>query len=713
MDSYALCPCGSGKKVKFCCQAIIPEMGKIERLQENNQPRMALQIIDKLLKDHAENPWLINQRAMALISDERYEEARDNLVAFLRKSPEHPLSNGLLAISMTELEPISQCKKVIHRAFLKSMNAEPRIAAILAGKLVDHFLSSGQDMAARQHMAVILRLEKEEERQRTLMAMLEMDADSSIPYPLRGAHPLPQYQPAEEHQAQFRKAQRLYIHACFSEAADILDQLVQHDPNSAKLQHMIGLMRAWDGDEVRAAAALHKAAELYTETEAAVDVEAIAQLLDRRQAENTTAARVRTYEVESLSRLLTRLDNEDRLSRIPLLEDALRSGVAAGFDILDRTLPSDKDLDTITLDSVPRTIGQITLFDKQEDGTPAVAHVNALEGVRLDESVRTFEAAAGELAKPSSTDGEDQQPNSDVLGWYSVDELALSESAFFPPKTPNTLRNTLRRQFVEKCIDETWLNTPTKALNGKTPLEASKEPTLKIALTAALRVFDSYLDRRSVILDKKVLEEKLGLESPAPITVSEEMDLNTLSVAQLDRLDVSQLSDKMFDRLLQRALVVKHAGIGHRVLTALLNDRPQMVKEMSQEAEQAHITLAEICSRALLDNEALDWLKRGYQLAKANGANFEAQLMWKMRELSLRARDTDDPEFKEVLLELWNHYGSKLPAVRARLDEFVRALGIEAPWSQSIMTPELAAAGAWSADSNQTSTSEKKLWLPE
>jgi predicted Zn-dependent protease len=125
MDSYALCPCGSGKKVKFCCQAILPEMSKIERLQQNNQPRMALQLIEKLLKDHSDNAWLNNQRAMALIGDERFEEARDSLVAFLRKNPDNPLSNGLLALAMTELEPIAQCKKVIHRAFLKSMAAEP------------------------------------------------------------------------------------------------------------------------------------------------------------------------------------------------------------------------------------------------------------------------------------------------------------------------------------------------------------------------------------------------------------------------------------------------------------------------------------------------------------------------------------------------------------------------------------------------------------
>lgn len=715
MDSYALCPCGSGKKVKFCCQAILPEMSKIERLQQNNQPRMALQLIEKLLKDHSDNAWLNNQRAMALIGDERFEEARDSLVAFLRKNPDNPLSNGLLALAMTELEPIGQCKKVIHRAFLKSMAAEPQIVAILAGKLVDHFMREGKEMAARQHMAVVLRLEREEERQRTLMAILEFDADTHIPYPLRGAQPLPSYEPPEDQLPVFKKAQRLYVHACFSEAADLLDQIAEKDPDSPQLWQMIGLMRAWDGDEARAAAAFHRAAQLYPNFEQAVDVETLAQLLDRRQPENTVAARARTFEVDSLSRLLTRLDNEDRLSRMPLPEGALESGVVAGYDVLDRPLPIESELGGLTLETVPRTIGQITLFDRVSDEQGPMANVNGLEGDKLDECVRIFTAAASDLAKPKAQeDGEDS--DSDVLAWYSVDELSLMESLFFPPKMPNALRNRLRKESIQKVYEKTWLETPSSALQGKTPLEAAGDDSLKVPLAAALRVLDSYLDRRNILFDKEPLREKLKLPAPEPIVPTEETDINTLTVAQLERLQTKNLSDRMFDRLLHRALVVKHSGLGHRLLTEYLNDRSHLANERPEEAEQAHITLADIYSQSLRDEDALNWLQRGFEFSKNAGRPFESQLIWKMRELSLRARDPEAPEFKDLLLELWNHYGSKLPAVRARLDEFVRALEIPAPWDQAILTPQgsiSSGSDAWSADTAQASTSEKKLWLPD
>ncbi|SFJ00824.1 SEC-C domain-containing protein [Planctomicrobium piriforme] len=712
MDSYALCPCGSGKKVKFCCQPILTEMAKIEKLQENNQPRMALQLIDKLLKDHPQNAWLVNQRAMALIADERNEEARDGLVAFLRKNPEHPLSNGLLALAMTEIEPIDQCKKVIHRAFLKSMSAEPRIVAILAGKLVDYFMSAGHDMAARQHMAVVLRLEGEQERQRTLMAMLEFDSDTGIPYPLRGAHPMPIYQPSEALAPQVKKAQRLYVHACFSEAADLLDQVVQQDANSPELWHTIGLMRAWDGDEKRAAAALHQASTLYTDPEKAIDVETISQLLLRRQRENTIPAVVRTFDVESLSRLLTRLDNEDRLCRMPLQEQAVMSGVSAAYDVLDRPVPGTSELASATLDSVPRSIGQITLFDQDQEGNAPQAHVNALLGERLDESLKIFERAAGELAKPAAKEEGDDE----VLGWYSKEDIALNDTAFFPPQTPSRVRNVLRRQFVEKSVPQIWLETPLAVLGGKSPSQAAGDESLKVSLTAAVRVLDSFMDRRGVMLDVAALREQLKLAPPTPIAVAEDKDVNTFSLPQLLRLETKPLSDEMFERLLQRAIVIKHSGLGYRLLSEFVNDRPQLVEKKSQEAEQAYITLSDLASRSMRDEDAFEWLSKGFQFSKAHGNAFETQLMWKMREVSLRARDTDDPAFKAVLLEVWNHYGAKLPAVRARLEEFVRALGVEAPWQSAILTPQAAGAAGnpiWTAETQSTASGEKKLWLPD
>ncbi|TWT49999.1 SEC-C motif protein [Thalassoglobus neptunius] len=712
MDPYAPCPCGSGKKVKFCCQAILPEMSKIERLQENNQPHMALQLIDKLLKDHPENGWLVTQRAMALFNDDEFEVARDSLLPFLRKNPEHPLANALLAIAVSQIEPVERSKKVIHRAFLKSMNAEPQLVAILAGKLVSYFLESGQDMAARQHMAIVLRLGNDEERQRTLMAMLELDADTSVPYPLRGGHPLPTYEPPEELKSQFKKAQRLYVHGCFSEAADLLQTLTEQDPDSAELWHTIGLMRAWDGDESSGATALHRAASLYDNYDRAVDLETVAQLLDRRQKENAVVSRMRSYETESLSQLLTRLDNEDRLCRVPMVDQ--NNGIAASYDILDRELPTNDELESMTVETVPRSIARLVLVDKPDASSPAMVHLTAVEGERLENAQETLEKAAGELIQAVEAQSEEGD-DSDVVAWYAKDELALTESAFFPPKTPSRIRQQLRKEFTDRSIHEIWMNSAQSALQGKSPAEAADDESLKVPLAAAICVFDAFLDRRDIILDQEQLAEKLNVQRAAKIPPQDDLDLNTLTVSQLQRVDLDGMSDELFDLVMQRALVIKHCGHGYKILTEFLNSRPQLVAEKDTEAQQAYRTLAEVCSRSLREGEALEWIQRGFEHSKSTNAPFESLLMWKMQELQFRAKDLDDPKLKELLLELWNHYGAKLPIVRERLGEFVRALEIEAPWENAIVMPGTSNEGGtdWTAQTEETVSGEKKLWLPD
>ncbi len=712
MDPYAPCPCGSEKKVKFCCQAILPEMAKIERLQENNQPHMALQLIDKLLKEHSDNGWLVTQRAMALFNDDAFEEARDGLVPFLRNNPEHPLANALLALAVAQSTPMEKSKKVIHRAFLKSMASEPQIVAILAGKLVSHFLEEGHDMAARQHMAIVLRLGSEEDRQRTLMAMLELDADTGVPYPLRGGHPLPNYEADAELQSQLKKAQRLYIHGCFSEAADLWDKMAEQDPATPELWHTIGLLRAWDGDEASAASALHKAAGLYKDDDKAIDLETLAQLLDRRQRENSVVSRLRSYETDSLSKLLTRLDNEDRMCRVPILDQ--QAEISASYDLLNQNLPTEAELEELTLENAPRSIGRLTLIDKRDSSSPATAHITAIEGERLDTSIEIFEKAAGELVSLTEKD-EEESEDSDIVAWYATDELALTESAFFPPKTPANIRRDLRREFVHSCIHETWLDSPQKALDDRSPREAADIEEMKVPLAAAIRVFDAFLDRRDIILDQNQLREDLKLTHPTPIPPNDDLDLNTLTVTQLQDINFEGMSDELFDLVMQRALVIKHCGFGYRVLTEFLENRPELAKKNQRESEQAYATLADICSRSLREEEAIEWINHGFERTKAEGGPFEAQLMWKMRELQFRAKDLEDPQLNSLLLELWNNYGAKLPAVRERLSEFITAMEIDPPWENAIVTPQsLGDAGTnWSAETEETATGEKKLWLPD
>src|SRR5829696_3313774 len=60
LDPYSSCPCGSGKKFKWCCAPYFPTVEKAFEQEDQGQHETALQTIKGLLTAHETNPsvWL-------------------------------------------------------------------------------------------------------------------------------------------------------------------------------------------------------------------------------------------------------------------------------------------------------------------------------------------------------------------------------------------------------------------------------------------------------------------------------------------------------------------------------------------------------------------------------------------------------------------------------------------------------------------------------
>ena len=54
-DPYSPCPCGSGKKFKWCCQPIHAQIAKVYALDEEGQHEAALRAMDAVVAEHADN----------------------------------------------------------------------------------------------------------------------------------------------------------------------------------------------------------------------------------------------------------------------------------------------------------------------------------------------------------------------------------------------------------------------------------------------------------------------------------------------------------------------------------------------------------------------------------------------------------------------------------------------------------------------------------
>src|SRR5271155_2662739 len=76
-DPYAPCPCGSGKKFKWCCQPIHAEVAQIYAM-------------DELVAKHVDNPEVWGRKALLLFQNEKPEDAEQALDKAFALFPNYP-----------------------------------------------------------------------------------------------------------------------------------------------------------------------------------------------------------------------------------------------------------------------------------------------------------------------------------------------------------------------------------------------------------------------------------------------------------------------------------------------------------------------------------------------------------------------------------------------------------------------------------------------
>src|ERR1700691_5590322 len=131
IDVYAPCPCGSGKKLKFCCAPIVEEMAKVARLQAGDQPRQALSLLEKLDKSHPNNPWVITTQAELLIGMNETALAKERLERLLEDHEDYAPAFMAYAMASLFADGYEAARPAIHRALQKCVTRVPHNAATM------------------------------------------------------------------------------------------------------------------------------------------------------------------------------------------------------------------------------------------------------------------------------------------------------------------------------------------------------------------------------------------------------------------------------------------------------------------------------------------------------------------------------------------------------------------------------------------------------
>ncbi len=715
-DTYDPCPCGSEKKLKFCCQALVVDMQKVIKLQENDQTRMALQQLERLEKSHPGNPWIVTSCAGILLGQGNAGEAKKMLENLIEGHPNHLFALTLYATAVLAADGYPAAKPAICLSFQRCSAAFPGLVGTLAMVVASLMFESRKYMASRQHLALVMRLVPEEERQDVFLRLLDFDSNRDLPYPLRSVHQLAHDTGAGGNEKEVHWATLLSNAGCWEPAAKLYEKLAEQEPENANAWYNTALCRAWDGDERRAVDALRQAARLHSDFHAAVECETIAQLLEINSTEDRVEVVTSEYSVQSVSKLLTLLEQEDRLARlgIPPRENADGPSPVGLFQILDRLPPSSQDTESLRIEAVPNVLAHIEVFDEvTEEDRSGQALLTGFEGEKYETARNLFEAAANGEIEANVSETQEDVPRESV----PREQFQLHWRWYFSPKTPTRLRRNLEQEQWQRVIGEVWLTSPLIGLGGKTPLEAAGDSELKLPLTASVFVFDAFCDRNRYSLDIDALFSRLDLDKSKPIEVSQNMPLNAYSAMQLHRLPVGELSDDQLTYTLNRALLIHHGAFLYEVLTEVLQ-RPSCAKAV--DLDRVYSTLTDLCRDQNRPEEALQWAAKGKEFAKTQEKAFENTLQWELSELGLRLENPDDPGLGPLLKHLAEHYGPKIPQLNTYLASLLEAYGVKSPWDSDeaavitdVGSRSTTEDAIWTPSSPQeTPGGEQKLWIP-
>jgi tetratricopeptide (TPR) repeat protein len=709
-------------------------MDQVFRHHSAKQYKQALQLLDTLEKTHPHSAWVKNIQAFTLMMDMRCDEAKVPLIKVLQVQPDNLYSIALFGLVSFLADGWTEGKTAIQRSFQRTSAKHPLVNYFLAHSIADFMKYRGCPLAYRDYLGIALRLANEQQRQKVFMELADFDGDTKIPYILRGSHDLVPVAGDAEFEKEVRKGARLSFLGCHEAAAELFSNLAERSESqlgslegdaavaqrarTAKLWWNTGLCRARDGDEQAAAEALHRSAQYEPDFELAVECETLAQTLHRSKNREAVHRVVEaTYKVQTVSKLLSVLDETPNFVRMPQPEDSKPDSgmLVASYRVLDKAIVTGHDPAAYSLEKVPRVVADIYVFARGEDeDSKSALVIFGIEGDLLTEAIAKLEAAGGdELEKVTNAKSQDSLATRSIL---DKEFLPLRFKRHFEPSTsPGIIRRVTLSAWT-KFLDEEWPETPLLALGGKTARQAAGDESLRVPLAACIQQLDMYADRYGLPFDLNAQRAKYQLPAVTPLEVNEMTNIGALSTMQFARLPFDRLSNDQLTIAFKRAILVQHKQ-SLRPLLLTIVQRTEVHKQVN--LSRVYRFLSDLSALSQETDQAIHWLNQERSRELRENKKFEHELEYDLRELRYRLDDPHSDACNQVLRRIWDRYGSKLPELRHYVSDIVDQFKVSAAWmldgsvNAGAEGGAVTSGGVWTPDAAAANPAgESKLWLP-
>jgi tetratricopeptide (TPR) repeat protein len=534
LDPYEPCPCGSGKKFKWCCQPVYPQIDKAFQLDAEGQHEMALRTMEEACAQHPDNPEVWGRKAHLLYQMDKAEEAETALEKAFEVNPNYPFGLYLRGrFRLFEGEIPGALLLFRKAADIYDSNARSVLAHIQS-LIAECELKLNRPVAARAAVQLASKYDPANTDFRTALENL-FGATSHFPAAANQEYTfrkLPTSAPADR-QASWQRALTTAATGKLTDATRAFEELTTDQPEEAAGWYNLGLTRAWLGDNARAVEALDRCVQLDSDETQAGQTWALAEVLlcghgTEEQAnylEYTAVFPIRNPEM--MVKLLQQLERERRLVGVQQRQE---DGVLTGL-LVERA--------------------QTLVVGQPAGQTPRLGAYFMIVGEMLrlwNVNREAFEAATDEMRQRGGPALGDPYVRPGPAHFGDV----LAEGLAFPVNATSEAEGKKQmEEFQQRYLEEKWLHQPLRSLSQVPPVDAAGHVGLRKKLRGVLQFLQDCAALIGWTYDFDRLRRKLGLLASAA-TVA--VDITVLSAADLASLQVDTLADDQLELAHQAAM---------------------------------------------------------------------------------------------------------------------------------------------------------------
>jgi hypothetical protein len=658
IDPYSSCPCGSGKKYKWCCHKAESYVERAQRLYDNHQVGPALDAIREGLRKEPNNPWLMIREAAFEFVQGRKTEAIAVLHALLKANPKHPGALDLLTRMTLETEnataAVAVFQQVLAATPVEDRAKRTHLAMLVAAELGDE----NQISAALQHLRLARSFSDEDgpEIERAINGILSQPSISPWEKNPDVLSPAPE-SISDQTRVRFEEALGWASEGLWSSAAAAFDLLSTDRAAGPLASRNAGFCRLWIGDNPGAVASLRRSIKTLGTTTEAVDLEALCQTIEPPHRDDMIEHVRQTWPLRNRPNLIAALNADPTVHALGtgnLNPDDPESPEVELYDLLDRPRLESAPPD-LTAAMIPKALARVVV------GTDTVSIEGYDDGRlgplwdRLSSMVRN----AIPSAHPKTVVLE-KVPSAMVhLGWTWLEPENLDESQ----------RRALNAEQACSLIRDVWPTRRLRELGGRTPTQAAKAGDAPVALRAALRRLEETRVSWAEQFDFAAFRARLGVE-PEPTIDPSTVDLDTLHVSRFSLVPVEWLDDRRLVELYSKARMYGNFRVHERCALRLV-ERPDLLSTPPLSVPLVYIDLATHALGKSGLEAALEWIARGRD-ADPPASRASNLPHWEMTEIRFKSLSLPPEKWVPDLAVALERYDKDEDATRVLLQSLLQ-----------------------------------------